>query len=53
MAGRPKRQAALKKAEQRRRAQALRDRYLREAADEVRRKAGTERYIRRIENLNG
>ena len=51
MAGRPKRRKRL--AEQSKRAQEIRDRYLKEAEQEVAKKKGTERFIRRIDNLNG
>ena len=53
MAGRPKRRQAKTKAEQSARAKAIRDCYLKEAEQEVAKKRGTERYIRRIDNLNG
>ena len=51
MAGRPKRRQAKTKAEQSARAKAIRDRYLKEAEQEVAKRKGTEKYIRRIENL--
>lgn len=53
MAGRLKRRQARTKAEQSARAKAIRDRYLKEAEQEVAKKRGTEKHIRRIDNLNG
>ena len=53
MAGRPKRRKQMTKEEQSARAKAIRDRYLKEAEQEVAKKRGTEKHIRRIDNLNG
>ena len=39
--------------EQSARAKAIRDRYLKEAEQEVAKKRGTERFVRNIPNLNG
>ena len=53
MAGRPKRRKKMPEKEQRERAAAIRAEYLLQAELEVAKKRGTEKYIRRIDNLNG
>ena len=53
MAGRPKRRKKMTEAEQRERAAAIRAEYLRQAEQEMAKKRGTEKYIRRLDNLNG